>query len=171
MKHLKIITVVFMSMLVLSCSGDDDSGGGGDSDPVVQFSATINGSGYTNYLATLGSVTADGDVGLTIVLTDSNNNIVRIFMNNTGGFNSGVVKKIGNVDGDGFGTNALFRDQGTQITYNSSVGSITIFENVQSNIDPSNRLVTGNFDIIANVNTGETITIIGTFENIPVFGL
>ncbi|MEZ4859512.1 MAG: hypothetical protein R2781_11950 [Flavobacteriaceae bacterium] len=170
MKNLKTISILCLAFLVLSCSKKEDDGGG-DSDPTAEFTATINGGPYNNFAATLGSYFADSANGLTIAVVDANSNTIRLFMNSTGGFNSGVIKQIGNIDSSGFQTSALFRDADTQIIYNSISGSITISQNNESNNDPSNRVVTGTFTITANVNTGTEITMTGTFKNILVSGL
>ncbi len=169
MKNLKTFSLLCFALFALSCSKKDD--GGSDTDPAAEFTATINGGTYSNFTATLGSYSADSSNGLTIAVVDANSNTIRLFMNSTGGFNSGVTKEVGNIDSSGFQTGALFRDAGTQIIYNSISGSMTISQNKESNNDPSNRVVTGSFNITANINTGETITMTGTFKNILVSGL
>ncbi len=163
MKNLRIFTLLLFSVLLHSCSGDDDSGVG---DPAPTFNATINGGDFNNYSAEPGSISATSTVGLTITVTDSNNNVIRIFLNSTGGFNSGVTKEIGNVDSDGFATNVTIRDQEAAITYTSNAGSISITGNSESPEDSNFRLISGNFDITASDNTGTTVTMTGNFSNI-----
>lgn len=170
MKTLKKLSILFIALIVISCSKDEGDGGG-DTDAAAEFTATINGGPYNNLVAKLGSYSASSSNGLTIAVVDENGNTIRLFMNSTGGFGSGVTKEVGNVDGDGFQTGALFRDQATQIIYNAISGNITISQNKESNADPDNRVVSGAFNVTANINTGTTITMNGTFKNILVSGL
>ncbi|MBW2937402.1 hypothetical protein KXJ69_04755 [Aureisphaera sp. CAU 1614] len=169
MKILKTLSLLFLSILILSCSKKDD--GGSDTDAEATFNATINGGPYSNLAATLGSYSADSSNGFTIAVVDANGNTIRLFMNSTGGFTNGVTKEVGNIDSNGFQTSALFRDAQTQVIYNSISGSMKITQNKESNNDPSNRVVTGTFNITANINTGTTITMTGSFNNILVSGL
>ena len=170
MKTLKTFSLLFFSLLILSCSKDDNNGGG-DTDPAAEFTATINGGPYNNLIATLGSYSSDSTNGLTIAVVDANGNTIRLFMNSTGGFNSGVTKEVGNIDSNGFQTGTLFRDQATQIIYYSISGSIKITQNSASNSDPDNRVVSGTFNVTASINSGSTLTMTGNFNNIVVSGL
>ena len=154
----------FLSVAIISCSKKDDDGGGGA--PEAEFKATINGGSFgSNYIAELGNYSTDKTNGVTINVTDSNSNIVRIFMNETGGFDT-VIKEIGNVDGNGFVTNVILRDQQAMITYNSTEGRIVINENKANPEMEDGRLISGTFDVKASINTGETVTMTGTFKNI-----
>ncbi|MCB0458133.1 MAG: hypothetical protein KDC91_10355 [Flavobacteriaceae bacterium] len=169
MKNLKTLSLLFITVtFVYSCSKNNDDN---DSDATAEFSATINGGTYNNFQASLGSYSADSSNGLTIAVVDDSGNTIRLFMNSTGGFSSGVIKEVGNIDDNGFQTSALFRDTNTQVIYNSISGNIKITQNKESNTDPNNRVVTGTFNVTANVNTGTTITMVGTFKNIIVSGL
>ena len=81
------------------------------------------------------------------------------------GFSTGVVKEIGNVDGNGFATTVIIRDQDAQITYNASSGSITI-TSLRNGDGDNFKLINGNFNVTATTNTGETVTMTGNFKNI-----
>lgn len=165
MKTLKTLCILFLATLVLSCSKKDDDGDGGGAPP-AEFKATLNGGSFgSNYIAELGNYSTDSTNGITIAVTDSNLNIIRIFMNETGGFDT-VIKEIGNVDGNGFVTNVIIRDQQAMITYNSTEGRIVINENKSNPEMEGGRLISGTFDVKASINTGETVTMTGTFKNI-----
>ena len=77
-----------------------------------------------------------------------------------------MIKEIGNVDGNGFVTNVILRDQQAMITYNSTEGRIVINENKANPEMEDGRLISGTFDVKASINTGETVTMTGTFKNI-----
>ena len=164
MKTLKTLCILFLSVAIVSCSKKDDDGGGGA--PEAAFNATINGGTFgSNYSSKLGFYSTTTTNGITIAITDQNQNIIRMFLNETGGFDT-VIKEIGNVDDNGFVTNVIIRDQEAMITYNSSEGQIVITENKSNPENEGGRLISGNFDITAVVNTGETVTMTGTFKNI-----
>ncbi len=167
MKTLKTICILFLSVLIISCSKKDDGDGGGSA-PEAEFSATINGGGFgSNYESRLGFYSSDynNDNALTLAVTDANTNIVRIFLNQTGGFGSGITKIIGDVDTNGFVTNVIIRDQTNQVTYNSSEGEINILENRENPESEDGRLISGNFTITANSGAGPTVTMNGNFKN------
>lgn len=165
MKTLKTICILFLSVLIISCSKKDDDGGG--TAPEAEFSATINGGGFgSNYASRLGFYSSDySDNGLNLSVTDANTNVVSIFLNNTGGFGSGITKIIGDVATNGFVTNVVIRDQTNQVTYNSSDGEINILENVANPETEDGRLISENFTITATSGAGPTITLTGNFKN------
>jgi hypothetical protein len=167
MKTLKTICILFLSVLIISCSKKDDGDGGGTA-PEAEFSATINGGGFgSNYASRLGFYSSDySDNGLNLSVTDANTNVVSIFLNNTGGFGSGITKIIGDVATNGFVTNVVIRDQTNQVTYNSSDGEINILENVANPETEDGRLISGNFTITATSGAGPTITLTGNFKKI-----
>ncbi|HET8804003.1 MAG TPA: hypothetical protein VFM72_05440 [Aequorivita sp.] len=167
MKTLKKFSILFLSVLIISCSKKDDGDGGGGEAPEAEFSATINGGGFgSNYSSRLGFYSSDygTDTGLTLAVTDENTNIVRIFLNNAGGYGSGITKVIGEVS-NGFVTNVIIRDQTNQVTYNSSAGEINITENKENPESEDGRLISGNFTITATSGAGPTITMTGSFKN------
>ena len=167
MKHSNILLLlVSFVIFTFSCSKDEEN----DEDPAdnAAFNATINGGIFTNYNATLGFYSADQGIGqnnLTINVTDANNNIVRLFMNETDGLGSGTVKQINNADSNGFVTNLIFRDQEAQVTYSSISGSITISENIENPSNSEFRLISGSFNVITSTNTGTEVSVDGTFSN------
>lgn len=167
MKTLKTLSILFLSLLIISCSKKDDGDGGGGEAPEAEFSATINGGGFgSNYSSRLGFYSNDySDSGLTLAVTDENTNIVRIFLNNTGGFGSGITKVVGDVATNGFVTNVVIRDQTNQVTYDSTDGEINILENKENPESEDGRLISGNFTITATSGAGPTITMTGSFKN------
>lgn len=166
MKTLKTLSILFLSLVIISCSKKDD-GDDGDSAPEAEFSATINGGGFgSNYSSRLGFYSSDySDNGLTLAVTDENTNIVRIFLNQTGGFGSGITKIINDVATNGFVTSVVIRDQTNQVTYNASEGEINILENRENPENEDGRLISGNFTITATSGAGPTITMTGNFKN------
>jgi hypothetical protein len=166
MKTLKTLCILFLSVAIISCSKKDDDGDGGGGAPPAEFKATLNGGSFgSNYTAELGSYSTDKTNGVTIAVTDANSNIIRIFMNQTGGFDN-VIKEIGNVDDNGFVTNVILRDQQANNTYYATEGRIVITENKANPESEGGRLLSGTFDIKASINTGEMVTMTGNFKNI-----
>ncbi len=167
MKKFKLLSILFLSVLIISCSKKDDGDDGGSA-PEAEFEATINGGGFgSNYASRFGFYSTDygNDSGLTLAITDENTNIVRIFLNSTGGFGSGITKIVGDVGPNGFVTNVIIRDQTNQVTYNSSDGEINITENKENPESEDGRLISGNFTITATSGAGPTITMNGNFKN------
>lgn len=165
MKTLKTLSILFLSVLIISCSKKDDGDDGGNP-AQTEFTATINGGGFgTNYAARLGSYSSDSNNGVTLAITDENTNVIRFFLNQTGGFGSGITKVVGDVDTNGFVTNVIIRDQGAQVTYNSSDGEINITENRENPETESGRLISGNFTITATSGVGPAITMTGNFKD------
>ncbi|WP_157429289.1 hypothetical protein [Aequorivita sublithincola] len=166
MKNLKTICILFFSVLIISCSKKDEDGGG--IAPEAEFNAIINGGGFgSNYAALMDyySTNYSNDSGLDLLINDKNTNIVRIFLNNTGGFGSGITKVIGDVAANGLITNVVIRDQNAQVTYNASEGEINITENRENPESENGRLISGNFTITATSGVGPTITMTGNFKN------
>jgi hypothetical protein len=165
MRTLKTFLILFLSVLVISCSKDDDSDG--ENAPEAEFNATINGGSFgNNYEARLGFYSSDytNDNSLTLSITDENTNVIRIFLNQTGGFGSGITKIVGNQDANGFITNVIIRDQANQITYDSTDGEINILENRENPESENGRLISGNFTITATSGVGPTVTMTGNFK-------
>lgn len=165
MKNLKLLCILFLSLIIISCSSDNDDDAG--SAPTAEFNATINGASFgSNYTSTFGSYYTDSSVGLTIAVTDANQHVIRFFLNNNGGFDSGVNKIIGEIDDDGYYTDVVIRDQTAEISYVSSEGKITITENYKNPEFDNVRLISGSFNVTSISNSSTTITMIGTFKNI-----
>lgn len=165
MKTLKTLCILFLSVLIISCSKKDDDGGG-DSVPEATFTGNINGGPFSNYTARLGSYSTQSSVGLTLAIIDENGNTIRLFMNKTGGFSAGTVKEIGDIDMDGFATNALIHHTDSQVTYNATVGNMTISENRDNPAGEESKVISGSYTLTLTDNLGTTtITMNGTFNN------
>lgn len=162
MKTLKILCILFFSLLINSCSNNSDDGG---SAPEASFTGIINGGPFENYTATLGSYSTDSSLGLNLAILDANGNTIRLFMNKTGGLAEGTIKVMGNIDDEGFVTNALVHHPDSQTTFNASEGNITISENRATPGEEYSNIISGNFTLLLNNNNGTSITLNGTFNN------
>ena len=158
MKNLHFISILFLSLIVLSCNKDDDN----DNPPAGEsgFQATINGGTYSNYNFSLGvyQITkgTNGNT-LSIDIGDSSGNMVNLFLNGSGGFGSGVVKQMGNIDSNNFTTNAVIRQQ-QAVTYFSSNGNVKITTNIEHPTETGHRLISGTFNITASSIDGTNVT-------------
>jgi len=162
MKILKPLLFLAIALLVLSCNKDDD----GDNVPEANYAALINGGTFNNYNSVMNFYDVSTALDrLTLNITDNNNHIIRIFLNNTGGYGSGISKTIGAADSDGFVTTVTIRDQDNMITYTSVSGTVTITSNNEKPGDSEYRLISGNFNIDATTSTGDTVNMSGTFSN------
>lgn len=162
MKNLKTLCILFLSVLIISCSKKDDDSE--QSAPEASFSGTINGGPFTNYTAKLGSYSTDPSVGLTLAVIDANGNTIRLFMNQTGGLSAGIIKEIGNVDTDGFVTSAVVHHAESQTTFYASEGSISITENRATPGEEDSNIISGSYTLTL-ISGGTTITLNGTFNN------
>jgi hypothetical protein len=166
MKNLKILSFLFISIVMMSCSKDDNKDNPADN---AEFNAIINGGTFSNYSSTLGFYHAEIGISgnsLRIDVTDANNNTINLFINSTGGLDGPVIKEVGNMDTDGFITSANIRDQASMLTYSAISGTITIGTNKENPSDSDYRLITGEFNITANNSTTGEITMIGSFKNL-----
>lgn len=166
MKNLQLFCVLFLSMIVLSCSKDDSN----DNAPAgeTEFQATLNGGTYSNYAFTLGvyEITKGTNGTLSIDIGDPNGNLITLFLNGNGGFGAGVIKQIGNVDENNFTTHAVIR-QPQQITYFSSTGTIKITNNREHPTKAGHRLISGTFDVTASTIDGTNVTTLtGSFNEL-----
>ena len=163
MKNLKTLSILFLSVLIISCSKKDDDSEA--SAPAASFTGILNGGPFSTYTAKLGSYSTEPTVGLTLAVIDANGNTLRFFMNQTGGLSAGVVKEIGNVDADGFVTSALVHHSDSQTTFYASDGNITISENRATPGEEDSNIISGSFTLTLNDNVGTTVTLNGTFNN------
>lgn len=163
MKNLKTICILFLSVLIISCSKKDDNTE--QSAPEASFTGIVNGGPFSNYTAKLGSYSTETNVGLTLAVIDANGNTIRLFMNQTGGFSAGTVKVIDNVDGDGFITNALIHHSDSQATFYASEGNLTISENRATPGAENSNIISGSFTLTLTDNLSTTLTLNGTFNN------
>ncbi|MEW4924544.1 hypothetical protein [Algibacter sp. 2305UL17-15] len=165
MKNLKKVCMLFIALALMGCSKDENNDNPADN---AQFTAAINGGTFTDYSAKLGFYNAEKGIGentLVISITDENNNIIRIFLNGTGGLGNGTIKKIGNVDSNNFSTNVTIRDQAAQVTYSSTSGSITITDSRANPADSGYHLISASFNVTTSTNTGTDVTMTGTLSN------
>ncbi|MEO8933748.1 MAG: hypothetical protein ABI295_05525 [Xanthomarina sp.] len=171
MKNLHIITLFILSIITLSCSKNDDNNNN-DNSPAQQaaFQAEINGGTFSNYSFTIGYYEiTKGTFGntLSIDISDSNGELVTLFLNGTGGFSSGTVKEMGNNDSNNFRTYVLIRQQQPQLSYYSSSGSVTITNNREHPTESGYRLISGHFNVVASTADGnKTTSMSGTFTDL-----
>ncbi|MEO6348650.1 MAG: hypothetical protein ABIO60_12155 [Aquaticitalea sp.] len=167
MKNLHFIRILFLSVIVLSCNKDDNN----DNPPAEEsaFQATINGGTFSNYALTLGvyQITkgTNGNT-LSIDIGDINGNMINLFLNGNGGFGTGVVKQMGDIDSNNFMNNVVIRQQ-QQATYYSSGGNVTITKNREHPTESGKRLISGTFTINASSIDGtQSTSMSGSFTEL-----
>ncbi|EGV42265.1 hypothetical protein BZARG_543 [Bizionia argentinensis JUB59] len=171
MKKLCVFTFIFFSVnILLSCSSDDDNGNDNSPAQDATFQAVINGGNYSEYSFTLGiydvSKGTNGNT-LNIETVDTQGELITLFLNGTGGFGSGTVKEMGNVDSNKFTNYILIRQKQPQISYYSSNGNVTITKNREHPTKPGYRLISGKFNTTATSPDGNhTTTMSGTFKEL-----
>lgn len=170
MKNVCILALSLVTFFTLSCSGDDDSIDNNTPAGESVFQATINGGSYSNYEYSLGVYeVVKGTNGNTLSINtgDRNGDMVNLFLNGTGGFDSGTIKEMGNIDSDNFTTFASIRQADSQITYFSTSGSVTITTNREHPTETGHRLLSGNFSITASSIDGtNTTSMLGSFTEL-----
>lgn len=165
MKNFKLLSILFLSVLISSCSGNDDEDAG--SAPPSTFNATITGSSFgENYKATLGNYYSETAVGITLVVTDANQHIFRFFLSEKDGFQNGMTKIIGETDANGYYTNVVIRDQAQEISYVSDRGHIKISEIKRNPAMENGQLISGSFEIVAVSSSAEVINMKGSFKDL-----
>ncbi len=163
MKNLHLLTILFLSILTVSCSKDESN-----VDTSAQeeaFQATINGGTYSDYPFTMGAyqITKNGNT-LSIDVVDINGEMVTLFLNGNGGFGSDTVKAMGNIDSSNFVTYGLIRQSEPQISYYSSSGNVTITNNREHPTESGRRLISGTFTITAtSIDNSNTTAMTGSF--------
>jgi hypothetical protein len=166
--------ILFLSVIVLSCSKDDDSENNSETQNTeaqdATFEAAINGGTFTNYsfvLSVYNITKGTNGNTLSITVADSQGNDVNLFLNNTGGFGNGTVKQIGDMDSDNFVTNAVIRDLRTPISYFSTTGTITITNNREHPTEAGHNLISGNYTITASsIDGSQVTTMTGSFTEL-----
>jgi hypothetical protein len=163
MKNLHLLTILFLSILTISCSKDESN-----ADTSAQeeaFQATINGGAYSDYPFIMGAyqVTKNSNT-LSIDVVDTNGEMVTLFLNGNGGFGSDTVKTMGNIDSSNFVTYGLIRQSQPQISYYSSSGNVTITNNREHPSVSGHGLISGTFTIVAtSLDNSNTTTMTGSF--------
>ncbi|RZN84190.1 MAG: hypothetical protein EVB11_01950 [Winogradskyella sp.] len=165
MKNLRLLPIVILTLLILSCSSDDDNNA-----PVSEnqgINATINGGTFNNYAFSdsVYQVTKETNNNtISIDAGDTTGNQITLFLNSSGGFDSGTIKNMGDFDSNNFVTYVLIRQNNPQLSYYSSIGNVTITSNRAHPTESGVRLLSGNFEITANpINDPTTTTMVGTF--------
>ena len=165
MKNLHLLLTI-LTVFIFSCSSDDDNN---STTPVAEnqgISAIINGSTFNNYnfSDSIYQLTKGTNNTMTLNAGDTDGNQITLFLNSTGGFNSGTIKNMGDIDSNNFVTYILLRQNNPETSYFSSTGNLTITENRAHPTDSGLQLLSGSFEITANpVNDPTTITITGIF--------
>ncbi|MBO3099108.1 hypothetical protein [Gelidibacter pelagius] len=167
MKNLRLIYILFFSLSFMSCSSDDAIN---DPSEGPQFQATINGGTFSNYSFKLGAYEAvKGSNGntLRITMADKSGKQITLFLNNTGGFNKGTVKQMGDVDSDKFRTYVEIKDNQPSAQYFSQSGNLKITNNREHTSNSQKSLISGEFDIVASTIDGTiSVTMKGSFSDL-----
>ncbi|WP_044401938.1 hypothetical protein [Lacinutrix sp. Hel_I_90] len=170
MKNLRLFSLLFLSIITLSCNKDDDDAIDNTPAQEAAFQAVINGGAYSDYSYIVGvyNITkgTNGNT-LSIDIADINGEMITLFLNGTGGFSAGTIKEMGNIDSNSFTTYTLIRQQQPQISYFSTSGSATITNNRQHPTAPGHRLISGHFSITASsIDGNNTTAMTGSFTEL-----
>ena len=167
MKSLRLIYTLFLSMIIMSCSSDDVNN---DASEGPEFQATINGGTFSNYSFKLGVydvVKGTNGTTLKIIMADKNGKQITLFLNSSGGFKSGAVKQMGDVDSDKFRTYVEIKDNQPSAQYFSQSGSLKITNNREHPSNSQKSLISAEFNIVASTIDGKTsITMKGSFNDL-----
>lgn len=154
-------------MIMLSCSSDDANN---DPSEGPSFQATINGGTFSNYSFKLGAYEAvKGTNGNTLKITmaDKNGKQITLFLNSTGGFKTGIVKQMGDVDSDKFITYVEIKNNEPSAQYFSQSGTLKITNNREHPSNSQKSLISGEFNIVASTTDGTiSITMKGSFNDL-----
>lgn len=168
MKNLRITLILLLVTVTLSCNKDDEQNEISAAQ-TPEFTATINGGGFTNYAFDLGVYAITKGTGsntLSIDIADTSGVNVNLFLNGTDGFETGTIKQMGNVDSNSYTTNSIIRNtQG--VTYFSSSGRVSITNNRAHPTESGARLLSGTFIITATtIDGGNSTNLIGSFSEL-----
>jgi len=155
----------------MSCDKDDDNDNNEPISGDPGITANINGGTYNNYTFTDGiyQVTlGTNSPTMSIDAADIFGDQITIFLNGTGGFESGAVKNMGNIDSNNFTTYVNIRQQSsTQISYFSTSGNVSIVENKAHPTEAGKRLISGSFNVTATSISGDNTTVMtGSFTEL-----
>ena len=166
MKNLHLFLTV-LALFIFSCSSDNENSS--STLPISEsqgINASINGGSFNNYnfSDSIYQVTKGANNTISIDASDTNGNQITLFLNSTGGFSSGTIKDMGDIDSNNFVTYILLRQGNPEVSYFSSTGTVTITKNRAHPTDSGLQLLSGTFEITANpINDPTTITIAGSF--------
>ena len=160
--------LIVLCITFFACNKSDDSD---DRETIIRntdFTGTIDGGTFNNYQTVLETYVASSiDGTLTIAVTDTNTNVIRLFLNGSTNLNTGSENIIGDSDSQGFITALVFRDQANAVTYNAVSGNIIILDNVVDADETDINYATGKFEVVLNSETNTNpISFRGNFQNI-----
>ncbi|WP_152487234.1 hypothetical protein [Winogradskyella psychrotolerans] len=169
MKTLHLLKIFVLLLCMTSCSDDDN-----DNSPPLNENpgmvATINGGTFNDYNFTDGTyLISSGTNGntMSINIADTSGNQVTLFLNGTGGFSSGTVKEMGDIDSNNFVTHGIIRQANPQISYYSTSGNVTITEDRTHPTETGIRIISGTFNISATtLDNANTTVLIGSFTEL-----
>ena len=166
MKNLRLLSILFVSIITLSCNKDDAN----SATQEKGFQAVINGATYSDYsfvLSVFEITKGTNGNTLSIDISDNNGDMITLFLNGSGGFSSDTVKEMGNIDSNNFVTYALVRQSQPQVSYYSSSGNVTITNNRTHPTESGHRLISGNFNIAATALDGmNMLSMTGSFTEL-----
>ncbi len=170
MKNFLIFSLTLFAFITVSCSTDDGASTTNSQAQEAEFQATIDGDTYSSYSFEMRVYEAKkGTNGntLSIDVADINGEMITLFLNGTGGFSNSTVKEMGDIDSENFTNYVLIRQSGTQISYFSSTGRVTILKNREHPTEAGHRLISGHFDITASSIDGtNTTSMTGSFTEL-----
>lgn len=170
MKNLKIIPLLFLSLIIMSCSSDDVTAANNPTNgPTIK--ATINGGPFSNYNFQLGVYQVKKQVSpnkLTIEMADREGKQLTILLNGTGGFDAGVEKVMGDTDDSKFRTYINIRNNNPAGSFYSNSGSLKITSHRPDPDDNQQMLISGEFSITAATQDApkDVITFKGKFTDL-----
>lgn len=151
----------------MSCSSDDVKN---DPSEGPEFHATINGAPFSNYHFQLGFYdVVKGTNGNTLKfsIADKNGKQMTLFLNSSGGFKTGTVKQMGDVDSDKFRTYIEIKDNQPSVQYFSQSGTLKITNNREHPSNSQKSLISGEFNVVASTIDGtNSITMKGSFNDL-----
>lgn len=170
MKNLRLLQISVFAIFMMSCNKDD----GNDNNETLSgdpgITANINGGSYSNYTFTDGiyQITL-GTYGTTMSIDSADiiGDQITLFLNGTGGFESGTVKNMGDMDSNNFTNYVNIRQSSTQISYFSTSGDVTIIENRAHPTEAGTRLISGTFNVsAASITDNNTTVMTGSFTEL-----
>ena len=170
MKNLRLLQILIFALLMMSCDKDDGNDNNEQLSGDPGIAASINGGSFSNhtftdgiYQITLGTYGTTMSIDTADIIGDQ----ITLFLNGTGGFESGTVKNMGDLDSNNFTTYVNIRQSSTQISYFSTSGNVTIIENRAHPTEAGTRLISGTFNVSAASITDDNTTVMtGSFTEL-----